>query len=663
MFTPPKNQPQPKELKVGQTKFPRGVITVLADSIMPVDGLADLTNAELVQDARPRPRPSLAPYGDDLIGDAYIGMGTFVKIVDGLPEYHEISMQTVGGVGKVYTRKDGGTWNLIGGSYDDTAWVQFCQSNFRVYISNGVDNMSYYDIELDSIVTASALSTPSAPTPTKTGLTGTNYTYYYKITANNAFGETAASTAGTVQVGSLRDVWDSSSNYVTVTWSSVSGATSYNIYVGDSSGNEYYLATVTGLSFKDDGSVAVNIFRLFPSGNSTTGPTLTFLYNSNGQLFGVGDINNPSYLWYSGQGSHAGDFSPFNGGGYVAINYGGETIPTHVRPFRTGKGDPAITVLSRGAGNGKLHHVTFDSTTVGDTVIVFPNVFEANGQDGTVSKFGVVEANNSLYYPTGDAFKSTGTKPSVINILNTDDISEQIQPSVQALNRAAMDSSVGLFNQGKIYWAVPTGSSSENNEIWILDLSRKGLWILRWTVAAKFMWLYQDNSGVTHHLVLTYDNQVLEFTRAIATTDNGVGFRVRVASGAIVFDDEGVTMASVEMYRFKLLYPKGSIQINIYGLGEEGALSLLATDTYTQTVSRSGWGQLLWSDSALPSMYSDDVGAVDLFSQSVVVVPIEVDETLNEIRWEVIAEGADIDFILASERIKGTLIPGLYYGD
>lgn len=663
MFTPQTKQKPRKLLNLYQTKYAKGVITSLADSIIPLDGLADLTNAELVQDARPRPRPSLIARAGDLAGTAIIGIGTFVKIVDGLPENWEISMQVVGGVGKICVRKDTDDWDEIGGSYDEAAWAQFCQSNNRVYVSNGVDDMSYFDIDSATIVTGSALADPSAPTAAKTGLTGTTYTYYYKISANNEFGETAASPADSETVGKLRDLWDSS-NYVDVSWSAVPGADSYNVYVGDSSGNEYYIATVTGLAYRDDGTAAQNTFRLFPSGNSTTGPTLTFLFNSNGQLFGVGDINNPSYLWYSGQGTNSGDFSPFNGGGYVGINYGGDTVPVHVRAFRDGKGNPAITVLSKGAGNpGKLHHVTFESTTIGDTLIIYPNVYEANGQDGTISKFGVVETNNSLYYPTGDAFKTTGTKPSVINVLTTDDISQQIQPSVANLNRAAMANTVGVAHEGKIFWAVPTGSNTENNEIWIMDLSRRGLWILRWTVAARFMWIYEDNDGNTHLSVLTYDNEILEFSRSADTTDNGVAFRVRVASGAIVFDEGGVSMASIEIVRFKLLYPKGTIQINVYGLGEDGSVEQLANDTFEQTVSNTGWSQWAWAGHNTPTMWSGEVGIVNLYSRSVAVRPIEVDEILNELRWEIITEDTDCDFIHASTHIRGKIIPGLYYGD
>ena len=671
MFTPPARQKRKEPIDVSQASFPKGYVSTLADSRTPADALVDMTNMTLEQDSIPRPRPPLVPYGSVMLGTC-IGIGTFHKMVAGVPEKWEISMQVITGAGKVHIRKDGGAWTAITGTFDDEAWTTFTQigrttsagaiSN-RVYISNAVDNMSYYDIDAGTIVTYSALSTPGTPTATRVAaLVGTNFTYYYKISANNAVGETAASASDNEQVLKERDLWIAASEYIDVTWSAVAGATSYNVYMGDASGSEVYLTTVTGLTFRDDGTVAPNTFRLFPGGNSTAGPKLKNLVNSNNQLFGVGDPDNPSYLWYSGTGGNAGDFSPFNGGGYVGINYGGDSIPVAVRAFRDGKGNPVVTVLSRGsAGAGRLHHVAFQSQTIGDTVLVVPNVYEANGQSGTTSPLAVVEANNSIYYPTGTAFKSTGTKPNVINILSTDNISQQLVPDVQNLNLAAMDKAVGLEYENKIYWSLPVGSST-NNEIWILDLSRNGLWILRWPVSAKYMWLYEDNSGITHHCVLTEDNMVGEFTRSgTATTDFGTAFRTRLATGSMVFDKAGVTMAAIEKLRLKLLYPKGSIQINVYGLGEDGAVAALGSETYTQTVSFTGWGQLLYSDGY--SMYSDDIGVVDFYSSSVAVIPVEVDEVVNELKTEVITEGANCDYFLSAVHTKGWKIPGLYFGD
>lgn len=640
--------------------FKKGYQSFVTDSRMPIDALADLTNADLDQDNLPRPRPSLILYGSQPLG-AVIGMGTFIKIVAGKPEKWEISMQVIAGVGKIHVRKDGGLWVAAGGSntYSSTAIVNFCQTGNRVYVSNGSDAMSYYDIAAGNVIKYVALLTPSAPSAVQTGLTGTNYTYYYRITANNNVGESAASVAGSVQVAAVRDQWIAASQYVTITWSAVANATSYNIYVGTVGGSEQYLASVNGLTFKDDGTLIANAFKLAPAGNSTSGPILTYMWNKDGQLFGVGDIEHPDYLWYDAGATAVGDFSPFNGGGNVSINAGGDTVPVAVRTFRTGKGDSAVTVLSRGiAGIGKMHHVVFTTTTFDNNVITIPNVQEANGQGGTVSARAVVELNNSLWYPTGQDFKSTGTAANIQNILSTNSVSNDIIPDVRRLNLTAMDKACGVAFENRIYWALPVGSS-ENNQIWIKDISRRGIWILPWTVAAKFMWISENNQNGDVKLCISDGTNILAFSRSVMTQDNGVPFRTRVAHEGLVWSESGMTMGAIQEQRFKLLQPVGTININAFGLDEDGAVDTLAVDTFTQISSFTGWEQLDWFD----DQWSDDVGMVNFVSTQVKVMTLEIDETLNQLGWEITTDGSGADYFLSQVLTKGIEITNSYFGD
>jgi len=670
MFTPSPKPKARKPISITQGApsgkgFKRGYQSFVTDSRTPFDALSDMTNATLDQDNLPRPRESLVLFGEQPTG-AVLGAGTFIKIVSGRPEKWDIIMQVDGGVGKIYVRKDGGTWAAAtgaGNSYDSEAIATFCQSGSRVYVSNATNAMSYYNISTGAIVVYSALATPSTPTATGTGLTGTNYTYYYRVTANNAVGESAASVADTEQVSKVRDSWIAASEYITVSWSSVAGATSYSIYVGTVAGSEQYLTSTTGLTFKDDGTLTLNAFKLAPAGNSTAGPTLSYMWNKDGQLFGVGDINNPDYLWYDAGATAVGDFSPFNGGGNVGINSGGDTVPQAVRTFRTGKGDPAVTVLSSGvAGTGKMHHVVFTSTTFDNNVITIPNVQEANGQGGTLSARAVLEINNSIVYPTGQDFKGTGTAANVQNILSTSSISNDIIEDVRRLNLSAMSGACGLVYEGKAYWAVPVASSS-NNQIWIKDYTRGGIWIMPWIISAKFMWLSENNTTGKISFCIYDGTNILEFSRSVATQDNGIPFRTRVAHEGLVWSDSGMTMGAIQEQRFKLLQPAGTIQINSFGLDEDGQVNTLATDTFTQTASFTGWGQLLWSDGELPSMWSDDVGMINFTTTQVHVTSLEIDETLNQLGWEVITDTAGCDYSLSTVNTRGIEIPNSFYGD
>jgi hypothetical protein len=669
MFVPQAKRKARKPINITQgapsgNGFKKGYQSFVTDSRMPFDALADLTNATLDQDNLPRPRQSLILHGEQPLG-TMLGAGTFIKIVAGHPEKWDISMQVIAGVGKIHVRKDGDTWVAATGTntYDDEATVNFCQSGKRVYVSNASNAMSYYDITTGATVEYTALTTPSAPTATGTGLAGTNYTYYYRITANNAVGESTASVADTEDVSTVRDSWASATQYITVTWSAVTNATSYSIYVGTVAGSEQYLTSTTGLTLKDDGSLTLNAFKLAPAGNSTEGPTLTYMWNKDGQLYGVGDIDNPDYLWYDAGATAVGDFSPFNGGGNVGINSGGDTVPQAVRSFRTGKGDPAVTVLSSGvAGVGKMHHVVFSTTTFDNNVITIPNVQEANGQGGTVSARAVLEANNSLWYPTGQDFKSTGTAANIQNILSTNSVSNDIIPDVQRLNLAAMSGSCGLVHENKLYWSLPVGGSS-NNQIWVKDLSRRGIWIMPWTISAQFMWLSEDNTTGDVNFCIYDGTNILAFSRSVSTQDNGVPFAGRVAHEGLVWSESGMTMGAIQEQRFKLLQPSGTIRTNAFGLDEDGAVNTLATDTFTQTSSFTGWGQLLYSNGANPSLYSDDVGMINFISTSVHVTTLEIDETLNQLGWEVTWDTANVDFYLSTVHTKGIEITNSYFGD
>jgi hypothetical protein len=671
MFVPEQIKKKRKQVSITQGDpsgqgWKRGYQSFVTDSRTPLDALSDLTNATLDQDNLPRPRPSLVLMGEQPLGPI-LGVGTFIKIESGSPVKYDISMQDISGTGKIHTRKDGETWVAAGGagnSYSDTATVNFCQSGNRVYISNGTDAMSYYDIATDAIVVYTALSTPSTPTATQTSLTGSNFTYYYRITANNEVGESAASTADSEDVLLARDSWATDgSDYITVTWSAVSGATSYNIYVGTTTGEEKYLASVdNGLTFRDDGTLQPNPFVRAPAGNSTEGPVLTYMWNKDGQLYGVGDQSNPDYLWYDGGSTAVGDFSPFNGGGNVGINSGGDTVPTAVRSFRTGKGDPAVTILSRGvAGAGKMHHLVFTTSTFDDQVINIPNIQEANGQAGTVSPEAVVEADNSLWYPTGQDFKSTGTQANIQNILSTNSVANDILPDVQRLNLSAMHKAQGLVFENKIYWALPV-STSENSQIWVKDLSRKGIWIMPWTISAKFMWLSENNTtGKISHCIYDGTN-ILEFSRSVATQDNGTAFNTRVAHEGLVWEDSGMTMAAIQEQRFKLLQPSGEITINSFGLNEDGATDTLATESYQQTASFTSWGEMEYSNDEPISEYSADVGSIDFTSTGIAVVTLEIDETVNQLGWEVVTDQTDCDYYLSTTHTKGIAIPDTFFG-
>jgi len=646
-----------RPINISQNEFSKAYISTIANSRRPRNSLSDMTNMELVQDNIVRPRPPLVRYGTQPSGTVN-GRGKY--------RYNGSRGQLFMIAGRIYYQVDGGAFTLVGGvnTYSSTAWAGFVQSKSKVYVYNGTNNLSYVDLATMATVEYTSLATPAAPTGTATAnlTSGTKrYNYYYKVTANNTVGESAASAASTaVNVNDIRDNWSASgTKTVAVTWSDVAGAYSYTIYGGDDPNHLYEIITIanlTTLSYTDDGSLTLNPYKEAPASNSTQGAVFTWMYVDarNSQVYGVTSSNQ---LYYSAPGT--GDFSSLNGGGYTTIDEGGDTLLNFVDGFRTGKGDPVITTSSRGAaGKGKLNHTTFESVTYGNQVIYFPNVIEANGQSGTYAPRATVKSGDSLIYPTGDAFKSTGTSQNIVNILTTSSISQMIVPDVNNITLGSLHKAAGVEYQDKVYFALPVGSS-ENNEIWYIDLARKNAWILRWPIAAKDIWLYEDNAGLSHLCVLV-NNIILEFTRtgSQTTSDDGVAWSTRCAFSSLVWDNDGITMGNIHNQYFKLLSPKGSIHANTYGLSQRGTVTNVGSDTYEVEVSFTGYD--LW-DYDSDDLYDADPGIIDTLAKSVAVLHVRPKGLLNQEDWEIITEDINCDYFLSAVSTRGVANLDLIY--
>lgn len=96
-----------------------------------------------------------------------------------------------------------------------------------------------------------------------TGGTLAPATYYYRVSALNALGETLASTETSQVVGA-----GTSTNTVTVKWTKVTGATGYKVY-GRTTGAELFIATVGDVAqYIDTG--AVTPAGALPAANTTS---------------------------------------------------------------------------------------------------------------------------------------------------------------------------------------------------------------------------------------------------------------------------------------------------------------------------------------------------------------------------------------------------------
>lgn len=647
---------QPKIERISMMNWLKAYESNLDDDRKDLSGLKLSQNALIFQNGTIRPRPSMILYGEQPLGTV---LGETYSYVDPATRLNwEISVQNVAGTSNVYYRKDGETWTLASGKdYDLIAKCHFKQVNGDILVMNGTDNLSYFDIDSLSVVAFTTLAMPVITSVVQTGLTGTSFTYGYRVSASNQ-GNTMASLPVTVQTAVSRNQWTGgTSQYITITWPRITGASRYSIYITGSDGTNfyYYLDTVpdpgtgTNVIYVDNSSVAINTNSLAPEGDSTAGPRVTRGENILGQVFLIGDADNPYRIWFGATGEAALDFSAFDGGGWVDVDIGGREFPAAIKGFRDGHGNPVATCIFKGtSGRGKLVHVAMTSTTLGNTVLTYASLQEANGQDGTVAPDGVIYYLDSLWYPSVDNFNTSGTKAQLQNIISTTKFGAAIIDDIQNLSALDMDSCVGIEYQGRLYWALPVGSTT-NNQIWISDMNRNGLWTNPWFVNADWLWLYDSNDGVTHFMVMS-GNQQFEFSYAQLTKDNTTPFAVDIESGLVKFSPDGEEWGSVVDVTFVFERPQGRINMTVTGFTESGPLQVLGQETYIPDFNTVGWNEAGWNNVKYP--WNAIVTIPTTFAQPRVEEVVQVGTEMKWLTWEVSSLLPGVDFQLADVVVR-----------
>jgi len=634
-------------------KFGKAVMSLYDETRLPKEAVYQALNMMLDQDGVWTVRPGTTEYGATLT-TPIDGAGSFTK-------YNSDNTITTymwvvdNGTFKYAT--DGGSWTSVAGKTWTTNKPVFArQIGSRLYLGNGTDSMAYLDISTLALTTFTALDTPgSLVAPTRTGLTAGSYNAYYKITAINAIGESIASAEMSVSGGinKTRDNWTVGTDYLTMSWGAVSGATRYNIYYSDASGTQVFLDSSPTTSYIDTGIATPNPYQEAPSADTSAGPKYMYLALSGNRLWGTKDPSNPYRVAWTGTGQYLGAFNPFYGGGYIDLNKGGDERPEAVVHFRDGRGNAVATVLtSNPNGSGSTWHVSLTTLTVDTLVIVVPQAYQQQGSVGTRSPRGVVEYNDSVYYPSPKGFQSVGSRQSILNVLVTTEVSGNIRPSVRDINNNYASSIAGYAYDGRIYWSVPYGSST-NNQTWVLDIERGGVWALYWDIGIKQFFEYTDSSGVIRLLAVPVSGtKLIEFSRS-TLGDSGEAFPTNLESGLIHWDNNHVSWAYIKKVYCEIADPRGDISFTISGTRKGRSFSSLGSISITNEVSSSGVSTDLLSDFLL----SDSNNVPETFTQSSVKKYVRINKLLNNMKWQFTSSSIDAQYTPMQIVIKGTILP------
>lgn len=445
--------------------------------------------------------------------------------------------------GKIKWCKDGDTsWTDCGGSNTvttagDGAVNTFVRGNDGLLILNGEDKLGYVDLATKNVVKFNPIDDPTVAltgTPTKL-VSGTNYVYY-GYSYNSTVGVTSVPVSTILKIGvdKTRSRWATDdSEYITLTRPAApTGAVSWNVYIafapaGATIQTSDMLPLLEGIdigttTFVDNGSLQPNLAgSTAPEDNSTDGPAAKYGIEIEGRLFLYGVKDDPYAIYIGGSGDNAMDFSPNNGGYRLVMNKGTNFYPMSVVGFRNGQGIPSITVLfSNTQGLSKQSIIEQQTVNYGNFSFVVWGQTEQNyGAAGVSSPYGVINYKGALLFPSTDGIMRGNTQASLQNVLSFDRISDPILNEVNTIKSAKLPQIVGTAWNNRVMFSVPARGFNYNNEILVLDTSRKDAdcWYI---FNIKSQWLGvvtpPDSSGFVY---LCQDNHIFRLQQVFVAQD------------------------------------------------------------------------------------------------------------------------------------------------
>lgn len=647
----PTTFPTPDFLTLGN--FKRGVITLIDKSNLPKNAAEEMTNLYLIEDGAPSFRPGTNWFGNQMPnGDQIDGFDYF----DDGGEIHLVAV--AGGV--IYrSLDDGATWDTCtGATLTVGADVQMNQYNAFLYMTNGLDMITRYDGST-TLQTYTSLSAPSAPTIAVTGLSGSVYTYYYKISAVSPIGFSLPSAKVTQTVGKTRDNFDTTSNFLTLTLPSpVATQTRVDIYISTDDLNYYYLDSVPsstgtpGLTYKDDGTAILVPSTTIPTDNTTQGPTVSELTNVGSRMYGVRDPNNRYRIWFTSGTAPYGSFSSGYDGGYLDWQPGGKYLPVKVEDYRDGKGTPLATVWCSSAdGQGCILQMSLDTLTVGDISITVPSAYKLPGSRGTPAPGSVINVLNDYMFYNSQAFYNLGSRAELLQVLSTDETSANIRPTVKTISRSAEARIASAYFDAKVLFSVPY-NSDVNNATVVFDTERKAWLPEAFTIGFQKFLRYTDVSGGQHLLALKPgDSQLTEISTDIQG-DYGVAFETSLKTGLYQTAKDRFEFQFTEEMEYEFSQPRGNIFVELLGIDRVhgfNSIKTVAVPTVSTSVN-AGWDQ--YNFDTVFYDYTPNIPAV--VSESSDKRYTDVQTELNAIQWHIYTNTIDAFYILRTLQTWGT---------
>lgn len=339
--------------------------------------------------------------------------------------------------GRLYSVNSGGVATEIDDTktWDDTATMRGVLLRGYYYFGNGVDYMAKTDgasiTEWNNVTAVTFNSAVLAA-----GATDTEYEY--GITAVTDVGETEVS--NTISLFGPSTL--TATNKITATWNRKTDADvkGYNIYKS-SKGSTLTLLTFIDqqasgatMSYVDEGVETRSLIYEVPTFNTTGGVKGNIFAKYANTLFIGGNLQEPDTVFYGGTGSNWESFSPSDNGGWVKPGRGDGDRVTAMIGF-----EDFLFIFKENS----IWKFVFGSDGGPTLSAVIP-------QYGTSSPDSVQRMEKDVvFFGTDGRYRILGYEPTQLNVIRTSDISNRIQPQLDALEKTDMSVFKAAFFEQK----------------------------------------------------------------------------------------------------------------------------------------------------------------------------------------------------------------------
>ena len=579
-FKEPQYKP-PKTLQLDWTDFRGGLNTLLRQTEIKDNELAQADNLKLVGKGVPTKREGSANY---FLTAPSVATGSqrvrglkgalFASSASGVNELLALSDWGI------LVKKNGASYtNILGASWTSGYNAEMVQVYNKVYVTNGIDTLKKYDGA--SIYGFTQLSKPTGVQVTNlSGVSGT-FTRSFRISAFNAVGETIASDAVLVS-NTPQDLINTTLRVTWTTSSPASAVAGYGVY-GFDQGDERYITSVDSSTLRYEYKGVPDPSQLvFPSAADTTsGPIAKYIISHKDKLV-MGNIQGfPSRISWSGGGGNVDKFNWRFGGGYIDIDKdAGDEVKGLIEY------QDAIVVFKERS--------IWSVTLAVSGEIVVPTVKMIMRGVGAVSHRTIRYVENDVFFLSRRGVYTLGNEPNFLNVLRTNEVSARIRPVFATLTASQLEQACAVYQGNKYRLSYPATTANKNTKEIIYDRER-----LAWmgpntypAIPAVYEVYYDGDNKENLVWGDSDDNMVTEFSTGYSN-DKEVKIQTILLTKKTAFDNP---------FRFKQmknLYSNwrnvaGTPFVNIILETRDGAVGSAQSFSISASNAGVGWGFDKW---------------------------------------------------------------------